>query len=174
MSHAEEFKKASLSQLLATLAMARDIIEKCTDELWIMKISDHKLAQLMYHALFYTDFYLNDLNEEMEQPSENYVLPEFFEKDKPQSDLSVEVEEVLPRSRLLDFVDYIEKRAIHLVSNVKDKTLLEKSGFHWLPMSKMEVVIYLSRHLMEHTGQIYGFIRDKQSISIPWVARIDK
>lgn len=63
-----------------------------------------------------------------------------------------------------------------LLPNASEELLLKSSAFPWLNkqsiMSKLEVIQYLTRHLMEHLGQVYAYTSAKSAVSVPWVGRM--
>lgn len=172
MSFLDTYKESTLSQLRASLEMCKIVIERCPDEYWELEIRGHKIAQVLYHGLFYTDFYINDLDDQINNPAENYSPPELFKQvDRPTPSLSEPVENVLLKEILLEFINFISKKVGNLILNVSEERLSEKSEFKWLSLKKAEVVLYLTRHLMEHIGQVSAYIRDRAPISMKWVGK---
>ena len=47
------------SQLHASLAMLKDAIEKCPDDVWLDERYTNRYWQIAYHALFYAHLYLH-------------------------------------------------------------------------------------------------------------------
>src|SRR5690554_1803873 len=45
-------------QMLASLEMLRYSIEQCPDKEWHQRHGDYPFSQVVFHTLFYTDFYL--------------------------------------------------------------------------------------------------------------------
>lgn len=172
MSFLNIYKEATLSQLRAALEMCRIVIERCPEEFWDLEIRGHQISQVLHHGLFYTDFYINDLDDQIKNPAENYSPPELFNQIKrPTPSLSEPVENVLPKEILIEFINFISNKAGHLILNVSEKRLSERSEFEWLSIKKVEVLLYLTRHLMEHIGQVAAYVRDRSTISMKWVGK---
>ena len=58
MDTIETMRPVLKSQYHACLAMLRDTIERCPDELWTSRDYRNPFWRIAYHVLYYTDFYL--------------------------------------------------------------------------------------------------------------------
>ena len=161
-------KEASIRQLFATLDMTSDIIEKCPESYWNQKISGHVIWQLIYHPLFYVDFYSNDLDKSIMHPAEDYRPSDIFTENRPNSSLTDPGVVIPTKNQLKKFIGFLKTKTKELIMNATEEDLQQISSFEWLGMTKLECVLYYSRHLMEHVGQVSGYLRKDHGIVIKW------
>lgn len=161
-------KSALLSQYKASLQTIRIVIEKCPDEIWLSSAYKNKTWHICYHAMFYTNLYLSE--------SENNV--HVWSRSKPHYQYMSTTEwapdydpsEAIPysKSELLAFSTFLEEQ-LYVVFSKSDFS--EPSGFSWLPFTRFELYLYTLRHLQHHIGQIIERLSTNEGISIPWIGR---
>ncbi|MEN8240447.1 MAG: DinB family protein [Chloroflexota bacterium] len=156
------------SQYHASLDMLDQTIEKCPVELWNRKEDKNKFWHLAYHTLFYTQLYLSPSFNEFEpwakhRPEYNFMgtLPE-PPYDKPK------IGEPYTRDEIIEYLEYLRSKIDEMVTAVD---LHAKSGFEWLPFSKLELQFYNIRHLMQHTGELGERLGFAAQIDIDWVGK---
>jgi hypothetical protein len=54
----DEIRKIIKSQYHASLAMLRETIERCPEELWMSTASTNAFWQIAYHAVFFAHLYM--------------------------------------------------------------------------------------------------------------------
>ena len=150
------------SQYLASLGMLLEAIESCPDDLWTDDSYANPFWQVAYHALFYTDFYL--------QPSEAAFVPWEHHRpgyhrfgsdpDAPAVVTPYSVDEV--KAYCLHCQATIESAVDHLDLSAAD------SGFPWYRMSKLEHQFVNLRHLQHHTGQLVDRLRQVAGHGVSW------
>lgn len=159
-NHDDALRHAITSQLLAALAMLRQVIEKCPDELWLSNAMRNQMWRVAYHALFYAHLY--------SQPSVEDFVKWHKHRDEVESDAEHERADAAPYSRqeLLEYLDFC-------VEEVKTRTatvdLSAGSGFSWYPISKIEMQFVNVRHIQQHAGELAEQLSDKTGIQIKWV-----
>ena len=150
------------SQYHASLSMLRETIDACPPELWTDASYVNQFWHVAYHALFYTDFYL--------QPSESTFIA--WEHHRAEHNF------FQPRSKATSITPYSvdEVRAYckhcdDLIDSAVDRLDLDapESGFPWYRMSKLEHQFVNLRHLQHHTGQLAERIRQATGRGIGWV-----
>jgi hypothetical protein len=150
------------SQYHAALAMLRSAIDACPPELWTDAAYVNQFWHVAYHALFYTDFYL--------QPSESAFVP--WQHHRP------EISFFTSRSKTTPIVPYSVdeiraycKRCDDMIDSAVDRLDLSapESGFPWYRMSKLEHQFVNLRHIQHHTGQLAERIRQATGRGIDWV-----
>ncbi len=145
-------RAALKSQYHAALAMLRQAIERCPDDLWIAGDHPRTFWRIAYHALFYTHLYL--------QPDQGTFRPwegsrddcHFLEAlpwpphDPPKVAPAYTRQEVLAYWHLCDAmiddgVDRLDLDAPHC-------------GFPWYNMPKLDHQFMNVRHIQQHVGQL--------------------
>jgi hypothetical protein len=150
------------SQYHASLAMLRDAIDACPAGLWTDASYVNQFWQVAYHALFYTDFYL--------QPSESAFVP--WEHHRPKHNFFVSrwdaAKSATPYS--IDEVRTYCARCDAMIDAAVDRLDLDApdSGFPWYKMSKLEHQFVNVRHIQHHTGQLAERIRQATGHGIDW------
>jgi DinB family protein len=153
-----ELHAALKSQYKASLAMLRQAIESCPTSLWTDSSYVNPFWQVAYHALFYTDFYL--------QPSEAAFVP--WEHHRPGYN-RFNPDPVAPYSA--DEILVYCARCENMVDSSVDRLDLSaaESGFPWYKMSKLEHQLVNVRHLQHHTAQLAERIRQATGQGVRWV-----
>jgi hypothetical protein len=153
-----EYQHIIQSQYLATLAMLKQAIEKCPDALWDDPADKNRFWQVAYHALFYTQLYL--------QPTEQDFRP--WAKHRNGADLS-QPADPYSKAEVLEYFAFCKQQVAELVPQLK---LEADSGFHWLPCDKAELQIYNVRHLQQHVGELMERLGSRAGIDVDWVGMI--
>jgi DinB superfamily len=164
------FKTVLKRQYHAGVAMLKETIERCPDEVWLA--SDHLNAfwQIAYHTLYFTHMYL--------QRDEAAFRP--WERDQggtqnpdgiagppdPKSSLPL-IPQPYMRAQVLEYCNFCDRMIDGAVDDLDLQSL--DCGFHWYRMSKLEHQLVSLRHLQHHTGQLADRLRAAANIGIPWV-----
>lgn len=142
-------KEALVGQYLAGLAMLRECIETCPDDLWASGQHPRTTWRIAYHALFYTHLYLMPRYEDFVPWDRHQDQATILWLD---DDAGVPPEETTySRAGLLTYLDFLVDRvpgwveALVLASN--------ESGFYWYSIPKLDHQLLNLRHLSVHVGQ---------------------
>ena len=156
-------KTELIAQYRCALKMLTETIEKCPDKLWEDDSYINVYWRIVYHALFYTAFYVSENDEKFipwqkHQFNSNFLGSETFDK-RP-----IVIETSYSKADLLAYADEINNSLERLVTKPENIP----SGFFWLPMTKMELHLYNLRHLQHHTGQLVERLHQNGIMGIPW------
>ena len=145
-------KQVIQSQYLAALAMLKQAIEKCPQNVWYDQNQKFKVWSKAYHTVFFVHFYLQD--------AEKDFIP--WEKHHdPDGDIPFTKDEVL------EYLTFARKQVIERVP-VTDPDA--ESGFHWYPVNKLELQFINIRHIQQHTGELYECLGIRENIEdLRWV-----
>jgi hypothetical protein len=140
-------------------------IEACPDEVWSRPADANRTWQLAYHTLFFVHLYL--------QPEESDFVP--WEKHQDRyvgigseasgSDSGEGDDTTLSKE---DTFAYLARCRSEVDSRTAELDLEAESGFHWLPMNKLELQFYNIRHVMQHTGELYERLAKVAQADLPW------
>lgn len=156
------------SQFHASLSMLQEALVKCPDALWNRAKDKNKYWQVAYHALFYTHLYLQSTVDDF-RPWSGHIAKS--ERMDPTHDLSPEEPEVSPLYTKEEMLKYLAFCRQQVDSVVPTLDLNAESGFHWLPMSKIELQFYSMRHLQLHIGELAERLWTAAGIEIGWVGK---
>jgi hypothetical protein len=166
----QAIRVALKGQYHAALAMLREAIELCPDELWLDETPRNAFWRVAYHALFFVHLYLLDA-------PEDFIPWEGHQGDVQQPDGiagPADPESALPvspapylRSQVLAYWYMCDAMVDERVDamNLGSPT----SGFHWYPISKLEHQIVNIRHTAHHAAQLADRVRAARDIGVKWV-----
>jgi hypothetical protein len=158
------------SQYHAGLAMLREAIERCPENVWSSKEHRNAFWQIAYHTLFYTHLYLQS-EEAAFRPWEHHQS-EVQNPDgiggppEPGSTLPL-IPEPYARAQVLEYWSVCDA----MVDRAVDALDLHNpsSGFHWYKMSKLEHQLVNLRHLQHHAAQLADRLRAATDTGVRWV-----
>lgn len=142
----DEIKPALKGQYHAAMDMLKGAIESCPPEVWTSGKPPRSFWRLAYHALFYTQCYL-------EQRMEDFVRWEYH-RDEVESDQEHERDDAVPytKEEILAYWQVVDD-GIDAQIDKLDLTAREP-GFYWYKIPKLDHVILNLRHISEHAGQL--------------------
>ena len=165
-----ELRTILKSQYHAALAMLRETIERCPDDLWFSKEPANAFWQVAYHALFFTHLYLQP-NEAAFRPWEshqsNVQNPDGIAgAPDPDSDLPL-IPRPYTKAEALAYWSICDE----MVDSAVDALDLDspESGFSWYKVPKLEHQIVNLRHIEHHMAQLADRLRASAGIGIQWV-----
>lgn len=150
-------------QFGAALDMLDDAIRACPDTLWGDRSRAPEFWYVAYHALFWCDLYIHGA-------IEGYAPPEPFglEELDPAGVLPSRVftrDEL--RSRLAD----VRRRGLATIDGMSDDDAKRLCTFGWGEVTFAELLLYNTRHVQHHTGQLDLILRQVTDTAPGWVAR---
>jgi hypothetical protein len=146
----EIYKQSTLGQFEAALAMLKQCIQRCPDDLWESNIAQLTVRQVAYHTLFFVDLYLA-VDEDTFPLRELHLLG--GDERKPGYCAALDKEGTLAYLAVC-----LEKVRTTLASE-SEETLRGPSGFSWCKFSRAELHLYNLRHVQHHAGQLSSHLR---------------
>lgn len=168
---AVEVLRVSLKgQYHASLAMLRQAIEGCPDELWYRHDQVNACWQTAYHTLFFAHLYL--------QTSPAAFRPWRHHQGNVQHEDGIsgpaDPSSTLPlipapysRDRVLEYCDFCDAMVDSAIDGFD--LLSPESGFHWYPTSKLEHQIVNIRHIQLGAAHLAARLRTVLDIGVTWV-----
>jgi hypothetical protein len=159
------------SQYHASLAMLRDAIERCPDDLWLSTEHRNAFWQVAYHTLFFTHLYLHPRLQAF-RPWEGHQSGVQHEDGiagpaDPKSTLPL-IPEPYTKAQALSYWSVVDAMLDAAVDALDLSS--PDSGFHWYRMSKLEHQLVNLRHVQHHAAQLADRLRASHDIGIAWVA----
>ena len=158
------------SQYHAALAMLREAVERCPDELWLDQRPKNAFWQVAYHALFFAHLYAG-ADEAAFRPwaghqAETQNPDGIGGPPDPVSNLPV-IPNPYSKADVLAYCEFCDQ----MIDDAVDALDLRRrdSGFHWYKVSKLEHQIINIRHIQHHTAQLMDRLRAADDIGIRWV-----
>lgn len=163
------------SQYHASLAMLRETIERCPDDVWLSGEHKNNFWQIAYHALFFSHVYLQPNEaafQRWERHQRNVQNEDAFAiEEDPNSNLPL-LPKPYTKAEVLEYWNFCDQMIDRAVDALDLQSL--ESGFHWYRFSKLEHQIMNIRHLEHHTAQLADRLRSANGTSIRWVGSKSK
>lgn len=163
----EDFLAYSLRrQYGAMTQMIRNAIEACPDDLWEADDEPPSFAHLVYHTIFFLDFYIGDSPEQVKA----FTHQDFAADRDP--DLSKPPSKLFGKEELLAYLDRAEEKSLDIIENLDAEDFARRCAFDWKEVETvLELLINNLRHLCHHVGQL-NFILHEAGNAPAWVEQM--
>jgi hypothetical protein len=132
-----------VSQYQASLEMLKQAIILCPPALWNAAVDKNKFWHTAYHALFFTDEYLQDSNETITPWNKHRAGYEDF--PAPLNG------EPYDKDTILEYLAFCQQQVSNIVPHMNlDKPERHGDGSY----TTLELQIYSIRHIMQHAGEL--------------------
>lgn len=149
-----DIKQVIQSQYLAALAMLKQAIASCPENVWDDPNDRFKFWSKSYHALFFAHLYV--------QQAEKDFTP--WEKHHdPDGDIP------FTKGEVLEYMTFVERQ---IAERVPISNLEAESGFYWYPVNKLEMHFINIRHIQQHAGELYECLGMRDKAELDWVGHI--
>ena len=159
----EMVKQGFTRQTLTAMAMFRQIIERCPDEVWVSGAHPRTFWRIAYHGAYYAHLYLYP----------NVASYKAWSKHRAgagQLDGKPKVMEPYTRQELIEFADLIIAEAPAAIASM-DFTA-QDCGYDWYPnLPKIDHQILSLRHLHGHMGQLSEILL-AHGIETDWMGQL--
>jgi hypothetical protein len=164
----DTFKTLLQRQFEAAFCTIYICIDRCPDEAWDAPVGNLAFCQVVFHTLFFADFYLCESDEAIRQQRFHRDNAEFFR----------DYEEFQPRKQqllydrpgILRYLEHCRRKANDVVAAETEATLQGPSGFARRDCTRAEVHVYNIRHIQHHAAQLSLRLRLDFGEDIPWVS----
>lgn len=157
----DTFRRIVAGQYGAAFGMLENAIRSCPDALWATGARDRAFGYLVYHTIFWHEFYL------AEAP-DGFVPKAPF--DLGEMDPAGVYPDPLPaKAELLAALDRARNAMFAKVAALTDAQLDEPSVFARIGITRGEMLLYDMRHVQHHTAQLNWILRDHGIEPPKWV-----
>ncbi len=171
-----DMRTALKEQHHAGLAMLRECVEECPDDLWTAGTHPRQFWRIAFHAAFFTHLYLGQNESAFASPPSDLAVARREEGKRLWTDPGdlepYEMpEEIVPYSQqdieeYIGFVDTLVDTTVDALDLYSSET-----GFVWYKnMSKLSHEMMNLRHLQGHVGQLSELLM-AVGIDIDWVGK---
>ena len=169
MNAGMELKSALTGQFRAGLAMLRESVELCPDDLWSATVDKPPRTywRIAYHATFYTHFYLSQRESDFVRWDRHVGHAAMTFADEGQE--LPPAETLYTQGDMIEYIDFLSER----IGGMIDVLDLEspESGFAWYEgFPKMDHVLLALRHLGVHVGQLQELLYAR-GIEPDWISK---
>ncbi len=160
-------KKLIAHQFEAALCTLNTCIDRCPDASWNAPVGNQPFCQVVFHALFFADYYLGP-DEESFRGQPFHRDNEAFFADYEQ----LEDREPVSLYRLAAIRKYMEhcrKKASDIIASETAESLSGPARFERRDFSRAELHVYTIRHIQHHAAQLSLRLRLDANQDIPWI-----
>lgn len=158
------------SQYHAALAMLRQAIDLCPDDVWSSSEPATLTWQLAYHTVFFAHLYMQP-NEAAFRPWEHHQAEVQYPDGIPGPPYPDSTLPLGPnpytKAEVLEYCGVCEQTVDDAVDSID--VLSPESGFSWYKVSKLEHQIINIRHIQHGAAQIADRVRLAADVGIDWV-----
>ncbi len=144
--------------------MLENAIKACPEELWGDRTQKPEFWYLVYHTLFWLDFYLTD------SPDNYDPLKPFTLSELDPEGLFPEI--VYTQVELLNYLEHGRNKCKQTIENLTDEKVNKHYKYGTVEMSFGELLLYNMRHVQHGVGQLNLILRQKTNSAPGWVKRI--
>lgn len=161
-----EYSAIIVSQYLAALEMLKQVIVQCPEGLWNDPGDKIKVWHIAYHALFYTQLYLQDTAHTFTPWPKHRNEYQFIGQVPWPPHAPPRIGEPFDKESVLEYAAFCRQQVEQRVPLLK---LEAASGFEWLPFTKLELQFYTIRHLQQHTGELMERLGQRANLAFDWI-----
>ncbi len=155
------WKELTWSQFGAAIDTLKNAIDACPEELWGDQTRFHQYWYMVYHTLFFLDYYL-EADVENFKPREPFTLGEL----DPSGLLP---DRVYTKAEMLDYLEYGREKCKTTVLSLTEERAKERFVFGRIDLSIAETLLYTMRHVQHHSAQLNVILRQETDAAPGWV-----
>lgn len=167
----DTMKTLILNQMMATLDTLNYCIETCPDSEWQEDHKDAPFSQVVFHTLFYTDFYLGrDTVPFKEQPFHLNHTDIFSDYEEMENKIP---ENLYEKQFCQNYLAHCKAKLKATVEAETAETLAGESGIDFRKISRAELYVYNMRHIQHHAAQLGLRIQMVTGKEMPWFSGVN-
>ena len=145
----------------AAIDMLENAIAACPDEVWGDRIAWHEFWYLVYHTLFWLDFYMTEARDDFAPPPP-FTLAEM-------DPAGVFPERIYTKDELQTYLEHAQAKARRRFGGLTEEDLRQPRRFARIDGTLAEELLYNLRHVQHHTGQLNLILRQRTDDAPRWV-----
>jgi len=159
-------KSLILHQMTASIDTLKYCIESCPESEWQEAHKDAPFSQVIFHALFYTDFYLGrDSVPFKEQPFHISHKDIFLDYEEMEDKIP---EHLYEKTFCLEYLAHCLAKLRATVEAETADSFAGESGIDFRKISRAELYVYNMRHIQHHAAQLGLRIQMVAGKEMPW------
>lgn len=155
------WRSALWQQYGAAIDMLDNAIIACPDELWSDPSQQPQFWYVVFHTLFFLDFYLSE-TEDGFAPPPPFTLSEL-------DPAGVYPEAPYTKEELRRYLAHGRAKCRATIDAMTDEHAAHNCHFNWLDISVADLLLYNMRHVQHHTGQLNLILRQRTDSAPRWV-----
>jgi hypothetical protein len=161
------FNNAIVNQIKSALCTLSHCISSCPETEWNESHGDYPFSQVVFHTLFFTDYYLERDEFTFKEQAFHRENVEFF-RDYEELQWKIPVN-LYERRKCEEYLKFCIGKCEATLQADDPKTLQGPSGFSRKPFSRAELYINLIRHVQHHAAQLGLRLQKITGNELPWI-----
>ncbi|HWR83182.1 MAG TPA: DinB family protein [Candidatus Deferrimicrobium sp.] len=150
-------------QFGAAIDMLENAIKACPEKVWGDRPGYHEFWYIVYHTLFFLDYYLSD-------SAEGFVPPAPFTLDELDP-AGILPDRVYTKEELQAYLEHGREKCRMTVAALTDERARQRCGFERPDVTIAELLLYSMRHVQHHAAQLNLILRQTTDSAPRWVAK---
>lgn len=163
----ETTKQLLISQYEAALSTLSLCAKSCPDEHWQRPVVRYPFSQVVYHTLFFLDYYLGPNEDSFRQQPFHLENAEWFADYEQIQDR--EPTSTYERADIAKYFAHGRAKVSKTIDQETETSLAGPCNFARRDFSRAELHVYNIRHVQHHAAQLILKLRADEEIDIPWV-----
>ena len=151
------------SQLGASIDTLENAINECPNDLWGDKAGFGEFWYMVYHTLFFLDYYMS-AKEEGFEPLAPYTLSEL-------DPAGVFPDRIYDKGEMLTYLNFGRNKAKARIKGLSEITAFVRCNFGGPAVNVAELMIYEMRHVQHHAAQLNLLMRQKVDFASKWISK---
>jgi len=148
-------------QFGASIDMLENAIVACPEELWNDRSRQPEFWYVVYHTLFWLDFYLSDSVEKFAPPAP-FTLDEM-------NPAGLMPERVYTKEELQNYLTHGRNKCREVIASLTDEKAPQRCRPEWPDMTIAELMLDNMRHVQHHTAQLNLILRQTTDSAPRWI-----
>lgn len=154
------------NQFGAAIDTLGNAMEACPDELWADRSKQHEFWYMVYHTLFWLDYYLSESREDFAPPAP-FTMSEL-------DPAGVLPERPYTKEELGSYLKHGRDKCRAVVESLTDEHISRRARFGRVDLSFAELLLYNMRHAQHHAAQLNLLLRQNTDSAPGWVFQAGK
>jgi hypothetical protein len=162
----DTFKELISNQYEAALCTLNACVDSCPETAWNGAVVNSKFCQVVFHTLFYTDYYLGQSEEPFRQQPFHREHSRVFRDYEELEDRRAVL--LYDRAWIKSYLEHCRKKALEVVLAETVESLNARAGFARRMICRAELHVCNIRHIQHHAAQLSMRLRINSQQDVPW------
>ena len=154
------------NQYEAALCTLNACIDRCPEAAWDTPVANLAFCQVVFHTLFFTDYYLGREEHGFRDQPFHRDHPQFFRDYEELEDRKQQL--LYDRPMIRAYLDHCRGKAAEVIAGETAETLGASCGFARRNVSRAELHVSSIRHIQHHAAQLSLRLRLDYQEDIAW------
>jgi hypothetical protein len=159
------WSEAVRQQFGAAIDMLENALLACPEELWGDRSREPQYWYLVYHTLFWLDFYLSD-------SPEGFAPPAPFTLDE-MDPAGLMPERVYTKEEMRAYLEHGRRKCMAVMEALNEEKAARRFRYNWMDFSTVELHLHNLRHVQHGAAQLNLILRQRTNSAPNWVARMN-